>query len=743
MQGDLAGHGHITAHRDAGQAGHQRRGQGDTGRRAVLGYCALRGVDVQVAFLELFRVDAVLGGVHAHPRNGQLSALLHHVAQRTGDGDLAAAVVHHLHLDGQGLAAHAGPCQTVGDAHRVGAVEEVGLDKAGAKQLFQHGAGNGDAFHLACGDLAGALAQHAGDGAFQIAHTGLAGVAVDDAVQRALAQRDLAGQAAGLELLGQQVLAGNVVFFHAGVAGQLDHVHAVTQGAGDAAKVVGGGDKEHMAQIERDIDEMIVEGAVLLRVQRFQQGCGRVAAEVACQLVDLVQQHEGVRALGRDHGSDDLAGHRADVGAAVAADLGFIPHAAKADAHILAAQTFGDGACNTGLAHARRAYKADDLCLHVRCQLAHGQRFQNAVLHLFQAVVVAVQNLLCAADIKVIHCKGVPRQVKAGVQIGADDRCLLIGALHLGKTVHFLEQLLLAVLGKVQAGDPAAVLVGLGVGVIALAQLVADDVQLFVQVVIALVLVHGLVDLFRDLLFNFHHLTLTAQHLNELFQPSVQGALVHHSLLVLVAEQQVCGHVLAEEGGVVAGNDGKHHVLAKARVHAKVLVKPGLEGAQQRFGLHGIVGLACAHRGRAHLRKQKIAAGIQCTELCAVLALHQDLYKVPGDAQHLLDLGHHAVAEQVCLLRLGGVHGLLCHQKHVGIICHCPLHGGNALFAAHLKVDEIVGEHHQPAQGDGGQMQLFALHLDGNFFTHSANTSRLPRTFPRRQRCMQEILSLK
>ena len=50
---------------------------------------------------------------------------------------------------------------------------------------------------------------------------------------------------------------------------------------------------------------------------------------------------------------------------------------------------------------------------------------------------------------------------------------------------------------------------------------------------------------------------------------------------------------------------------------------------------------------------------------------------------------------------------------------------------------------HKAAQGDGGQMQLFALHLDGNFFTHSANTSRLPRTFPRRQRCMQEIVSLK
>ena len=275
--------------------------------------------------------------------------------------------------------------------------------------------------------------------------------------------------------------------------------------------------------------------------------------------------------------------------------------------------------------------------------------------------MVAVQDLLRTADIKVIHRESVPRQVQTGVQIGADDRCLLIGALHLGKTVYLLEQLLLAVLRKVQFRDLAAVLVRLSVGVVALAQFIADDVQLFVQVIIALVLVHGLVDLFRDLLFNFHHLTLAAQHLDQLFQPPIQGALIHDSLLVLVAEQQIRGHILAEEGRVVTGNDGKHHVLAKARVHAEILVKPGLEGAQQRFGLHGIVGLACAHRGRAHLRKQKIAAGIQYTELCAVLALHQDLYKVPGDAQHLLDLGHHAVAEQVCLLRLGGVHGLLCH----------------------------------------------------------------------------------
>ena len=58
VEGDLAGHGHIAPHRDAGQAGDEGRGQGDARRGAVLGHSALRGMDVQVALLEPFRVDA-------------------------------------------------------------------------------------------------------------------------------------------------------------------------------------------------------------------------------------------------------------------------------------------------------------------------------------------------------------------------------------------------------------------------------------------------------------------------------------------------------------------------------------------------------------------------------------------------------------------------------------------------------------------------------------------------------------
>ena len=94
-------------------------------------------------------------------------------------------------------------------------------------------------------------------------------------------------------------------------------------------KAVGGGDEHHLAEVVVDLQIVVVEGVVLFRIQHLQQGAGRVATPVGAHLVDLVEQEEGVGGLGLFHRLDDLAGHRADVGAAVAADLGLVTHAAE------------------------------------------------------------------------------------------------------------------------------------------------------------------------------------------------------------------------------------------------------------------------------------------------------------------------------------------------------------------------------------------------------------------------------
>ena len=148
----------------------------------------------------------------------------------------------------------------------------------------------------------------------------------------------LLGEAVVLHLLGHQVIARDRELLLLGVAGQLEHFHAVAQRPGNRVEHVGGGDEQHLGQVERHVQVVIAEGVVLLRVEHLEQRRRRIAAEVGAELVDLVEDEDRVLRLGAAQPLDDLAGQRADVGAAVAADLGLVAHAAERDAHELAAE---------------------------------------------------------------------------------------------------------------------------------------------------------------------------------------------------------------------------------------------------------------------------------------------------------------------------------------------------------------------------------------------------------------------
>ena len=104
----------------------------------------------------------------------------------------------------------------------------------------------------------------------------------------------LPSQAVVLQLFGQQMPLGNVVLLHPRIAGQFDHVHTVQQRGRDGVQVIGRGDEEHIAQIKGNVQIVVLEALVLLRIQGLQQRGGRVAPEVAGQLVDLIQQQQRV-----------------------------------------------------------------------------------------------------------------------------------------------------------------------------------------------------------------------------------------------------------------------------------------------------------------------------------------------------------------------------------------------------------------------------------------------------------------
>ena len=92
-------------------------------------------------------------------------------------------------------------------------------------------------------------------------------------------------------------------------------------------------DEEAAAEVHGHVEVMIQEARILRGVQQLQQrGRGVARRAAASQLVDFVNQHDGVEALRGLEALDRLAGHRADVPEArarVATDVNARPVAAE------------------------------------------------------------------------------------------------------------------------------------------------------------------------------------------------------------------------------------------------------------------------------------------------------------------------------------------------------------------------------------------------------------------------------
>ena len=245
----------------------------------------------------------------------------------------------------------------------------------------------------------------------------------NDIAHRILGKLDLLrGDAILLDLPGNEIAEGDVLLLLLAVALQEDQFHAVKQGRRNRIQHIRGADEQGLRQIEWDIEIVIAEGVVLLRIQRLEQCRRRIAAEVAAQLVDLVEHHHRVVGFGSANALDNLARQRADVGAPMASNLRLVVHSAQRDALELAAQCTSDGPAQAGLTHSRRPNKAEDRPLHIRLQLENAQIVEDAVLYFLQFVVILVQNLLGLLDIDRRAGALGPRQQRQPLDVVAGKR---------------------------------------------------------------------------------------------------------------------------------------------------------------------------------------------------------------------------------------------------------------------------------------------------------------------------------
>ena len=92
-------------------------------------------------------------------------------------------------------------------------------------------------------------------------------------------------------------MLGYLELLRVDVARQLDYLHAIDEGRRDRVQSVGRADEEDVGQVEGQVEVVVAEAEVLLRIEGLQQRARGIALVRDAHLVDLVD-HEY-----RDRGS--------------------------------------------------------------------------------------------------------------------------------------------------------------------------------------------------------------------------------------------------------------------------------------------------------------------------------------------------------------------------------------------------------------------------------------------------------
>ena len=234
----------------------------------------------------------------------------------------------------------------------------------------------------------------------------------------------------------------------------------------------------------------------------------------------------------------------ADVGPAVAADLGLVADAAERDPHELAVHRARDRLAERRLADAGRADEAEDRPLHVALELAHGEVLDDPLLDLVEIVVVLVEHAARLDRIDAILGRDAPRELEQHVHVRAHHLVLGRRAVHAREPIEFPGGDRVDGLGQVRLFDPIPELLDL-VG-LPFAELLLDRLQLLAQEVLALRVRHLLLGLRLDAAFHLEQRNLPGERLRDDLELRQQIVGLEQPLLVGGGHVEQAAHEVCE-----------------------------------------------------------------------------------------------------------------------------------------------------------------------------------------------------
>ena len=220
----------------------------------------------------------------------------------------------------------------------------------------------------------------------------------------------------------------------------------------------------------------------------------------------------------------------------MAADFRLVSHTAERHAHEGTVGRARDALAQRGLPDARRTDEAQHRTLGLAHALLHREVFEDAFLHLFEPVVVLLQDLLGAPEIVAHLAALLPRYVHHPVEIAAHYGSFRRHRRHHLQFVELCERLGLRLLRHACATDAPLEALDLARRILELAELLLDGLHLLIQIVLALALLHLLLDATADALLDLEQLDLAFHQAHEVLD--ARDGRVHLEDLLLLREFQ-------------------------------------------------------------------------------------------------------------------------------------------------------------------------------------------------------------
>ena len=249
---------------------------------------------------------------------------------------------------------------------------------------------------------------------------------------------------------------GNLELLGSRVAGEFDHLQAVAQSRVDRVKPVGRGDEQYPRQIIRHVQVIVGKGVVLGGIKHLKQRCGRVAAIIGADLVQFIQQNNGIARFSAPERLNNSAGQRPDIRAPVSANLNFITHAAQGNARKLATKRVGHTLAQRRFSNSRWSHKAQNRTFQLLLQFDDGEKLKQPVLDLGETEMVAVEQLRGVFDVKLVFGKLGPRQVDQPIKVVARHGVFRDRWRHLLEPIQFLKRNFPGFLGQIVLFDQLA-----------------------------------------------------------------------------------------------------------------------------------------------------------------------------------------------------------------------------------------------------------------------------------------------